>query len=333
MVRPKGIYILAHENVEKIYGPDEQAAIARLVDIASPVVSREQVKEDRSLLRDVEFVFSGWGAPIFDEEFLDAAPKLRAVFYASGTVKGFVTEEFWERGIRLSGANSVFVLPVAEYTISQILFCLKHGWHFALETRRLRTYPPDMREVPGAYGTTVGLISLGAIARRVLELLRPYDLKVIAFDPFFPKEEAEELGITLGTLEDVFAKSDVVSLHAPLLPETEKMIRAEHFAAMKPGASFINTARSAVIDEAGLVEVFKKRTDLFAVLDVMWPEPPSTDHPYFDLPNVIITPHIAGCMSLECRRGGQFVADELNRYLRGEALRGEITRDRLAFIA
>jgi phosphoglycerate dehydrogenase-like enzyme len=102
---------------------------------------------------------------------------------------------------------------------------------------------------------------------------------------------------------------------------------------MKPGASFINTARAAVIDEAGLVEVFKQRTDLFAVLDVMWPEPPATNHPFFDLPNVIITPHIAGCLSQECRRGGQFVADELNRYLRGEPLRGEITRDRLAFIA
>ena len=331
MVRPKGIYILDLGACEKIYGPEEKDAIARLIDIGPPV-TREQVKEDPTLVRDVNFVFSGWGAPVIDEEFLKAAPNLQAVFYASGTVKGFVTDEFWERGIRLTGANSVFVLPVAEYTISQILFCLKHGWHYALETRRQRTYP-IMGDVPGAYGTTVGLISLGAIAQRVLELLRPYDLEVIAFDPFFPEEEAEELGITLGSLEDVFAKSDVVSLHAPLLPETKKMIRAEHFAAMKPGASFINTARAAVIDEAGLVEVFKKRTDLFAVLDVMWPEPPATHHPFFDLPNVIITPHIAGCLSQECRRGGQFVADELNRYLRGEPLRGEITRERLAFIA
>jgi phosphoglycerate dehydrogenase-like enzyme len=332
MVRPKGIYILDLGPYDKIYGPEEQAAIARIVDIVGPPLAKEQVLKNRSLLRDVDFVFSGWGAPIFDEEFLKAAPKLQAVFYASGTVKGFVTDEFWERGIRLSGANSVFVLPVAEFTISQILFCLKHGWQYALDTKRQRTYPL-LHDVPGAYGTTVGLISLGAIARRVVDLLRPYELKVIAFDPFFPQEEAEELGITLGTLEEVFAKSDVVSLHAPLLPETEKMIRAEHFAVMKQGASFINTARAAVIDEAGLVEVFKQRTDLFAVLDVMWPEPPATDHPFFDLPNVIITPHIAGCMSLECRRGGQFVADELNRYLRGEPLRGEITRDRLAFIA
>ena len=333
MARPKGIYILELGAFDKIYGPAQTAAIARMVDIVAPPVSREQVLKDRSVVRDVDFIFSAWGAPVFDEEFLKAAPKLQAVFYASGTVKGFVTDEFWERGVRLSGANSVFVLPVAEYAISQILFCLKHGWQYALETRQRRTYPPEHWEVPGAYGSTVGLISLGAIARRVLDLLAPYDLKVVAFDPFFPAEEAEELGIKLVSLEEVFAQSDVVSLHAPLLPETEKMIRAEHFASMKPGASFINTARAAVIDEAGLVEIFKKRQDLFAVLDVMWPEPPDTNHPFFDLPNVIITPHIAGCMSLECRRGGQFVVDEVGRYLRGEPLRGEITRDRLAFIA
>jgi phosphoglycerate dehydrogenase-like enzyme len=207
-------------------------------------------------------------------------------------VKGFVTDEFWKRGIRLSGANSVFVLPVAEYTISQILFCLKHGWQFALETKRLRTYPPG-HQVPGAFGSIVGLISLGAIARRVLELLRPYDLKVIAYDPFVSKAEAESLGVTLCPLEEVFAKSDVVSLHAPWLPETEKMIRAEHLAAMKEGASFINTARGALVDEAGLAEVLAHRKDLFAVLDVTWPEPPLPQNPLFDLPNVIVTPHIA----------------------------------------
>jgi phosphoglycerate dehydrogenase-like enzyme len=332
MARPKGIYILDLGVSDNIYGPEQQAAMAEMVDLVAPPMSRQEVEKNLDVVREVDFIFSGWGAPTMSADFLAAAPKLQAVFYASGTVKGFVTDEFWERGIRLSGANSVFVLPVAEFTISQILFCLKHGWRYALETRRRRTYAGHW-EVPGAYGTTVGLISLGAIARRVVELLRPYDLNVMAFDPFFPAEEAEKLGVKLVSLEEVFAKSDVVSLHAPLLPETKKMISARHFAAMKQGASFINTARAGVVDEAGLLEVFKQRTDLFAVLDVMYPEPPATDHPFFDLPNVIITPHIAGCMSLECRRGGQFVVDEVGRYLRGEPLRGEITRERLAFIA
>jgi phosphoglycerate dehydrogenase-like enzyme len=332
MARQKAIFILDSGNAENIYGPGELAEAAKLVEVVAPPQNGGMVAANPALLREVDFIFSGWGAPRMDRAFLNLAPKLKAVFYASGTVKGFVTDDFWARGIRLSGANSVFVLPVAEYTISQILFCLKHGWHFALETKRLRTYPPG-HAVPGAFGTTVGLISLGAIARRVVELLRAYELKVIAFDPFISEKAAAELGVTLCSLEELFARSDVVSLHAPSLPETKRMIRAEHFAAMKPGASFINTARAAVIDEAGLVEVFQRRPDLFAVLDVMDPEPPKPENPLFDLPNVIITPHIAGCMSLECRRGGRFAVEELGRFLRGEPLLGEITRERLATIA
>ncbi len=119
MVRPKGIYILAQKTPTLSSGPPQKEAIAKLVDVAAPVVTRKQVLADLSLVRDVDFIFSGWGAPVMDGAFLEAAPKLQAVFYASGTVKNFVTDEFWKRGIRLSGANSVFILPVAEYTISQ----------------------------------------------------------------------------------------------------------------------------------------------------------------------------------------------------------------------
>ena len=332
MVRQKGLFVLGPEVGQFIFGPEQVAAAAGLIDVVAPPTTRQLVAANPEVLRDVNIIFSAWGAPVMDAEFLRAAPNLKVVFYASGTVKPFVTDAFWERGIRLSGANSVFMLPVAEYTLSQILFCLKHGWHFALETKRLRAYAPT-HVVPGVYGTTVGLISLGAIARRVRELLRPFDVKVVAYDPFFPKEKAAELGVTLCSLEELFATSDVVSLHAPHLPETEKMIREDHFTSMKTGASFINTARARVIDEPGMVAALRKRPDLFAILDVMMPEPPLPTNPLFDLPNVIITPHIAGCMSMECRRGGEFVIEELGRYVRGEPLLGEIKREQLAFIA
>ena len=332
MGRTKGIYILDSQHWDNIYGPEERADIARLAEITAPMQTRDSVLADFSLVRDVEVIFSGWGAPIFNHEFLAAAPNLKVVFYASGSVKPFVTDEFWARGIQLTGANGVFVIPVAEYTISQVLFCLKHGWQFAFETKHLRTYPPT-HPVPGAFGSTVGLVSLGAIARHVREMLRPFDLKVIAYDPFLSKKDADRMGITLCSLEELFATADVVSVHTPWLPETERMIRAEHFALMKQGASFINTARGAVIDEAGMTEVFARRPDLFAVLDVTWPEPPSPGNTLFDLPNVVITPHISGSMSRECRRGGRFVVEELGRYLQGEKLLGQITQERLRRMA
>jgi phosphoglycerate dehydrogenase-like enzyme len=332
MTRKKGIYILDSRYWESIYGPEEKSEIAKWVDIDGPMQTRESVAADPGVLRDVEIILSGWGAPRFDQGFLNAAPNLRIVFYASGTVKNFVTKEFWARGIILSGANSAFIIPVAEYAVSQILFCLKHGWHFALETKRLRTYAP-LHEPPGGFLSTVGLVSMGATGRLVREKLRSFDLEVIACDPLMSVEEADRLGIDLCSLEEVFARADVVSLHTPLLPETEKMIRAEHFAAMKQGASFINTARGAVVDDAGLIEVFSKRKDLFAVLDVTWPEPPARESGLYDLENVIITPHIAGCLGRECRRGGRMVVEELRRYLQGEKLLGQIEEDRLRVLA
>ena len=127
-------------------------------------------------------------------------------------------------------------------------------------------------------------------------------------------------------LPEIFKESDVVSCHTPWLKETEKMLRREYFESMKPGATFINTARGAVVDEAGMIEVLKKRPDLYAVLDVTYPEPPVPESPLYDLPNVILTPHIAGSMGNECRRMGNLVVDELQRYIAGEKLRYEISQ-------
>jgi phosphoglycerate dehydrogenase-like enzyme len=96
---------------------------------------------------------------------------------------------------------------------------------------------------------------------------------------------------------------------------------------MKPGASFINTARGAVVNEADLIAVLREREDLFAVLDVTYPEPPAPDSPLFDLPNVLLTPHIAGSLNNECRRMGRTMVEELGRWLRGEPLRYRVGQD------
>jgi phosphoglycerate dehydrogenase-like enzyme len=180
--------------------------------------------------------------------------------------------------------------------------------------------------VAGAYGSTVGIISLGAIGRMVSERLRAFDVQVIAHDPFTTPEQAHALNVTLTSLEDVFARADVVSCHTPWLPETEGLLTGAHFRSMKPGASFINTARGAVVNEAGLIAALQERPDLFAVLDVTWPEPPEPDSPLYTLPNVLLTPHIAGSMHGECRRMGRAMVDELARWQRGEPLKYVVNR-------
>jgi phosphoglycerate dehydrogenase-like enzyme len=212
------------------------------------------------------------------------------------------------------------------------LFSLKRGWHFAFSARRKKALP-GRGQVPGAYGSTVGLVSLGMVGRLVRERLRPFDLRVAAYDPYVTSEEARVLGVDLMSLEDLFASSEVVSLHAPLLPETEGMILGSHLASMKWNAALINTSRGAVVREAEMVEVLEERPDLWAVLDVTNPEPPEPGSRLYNLPNVVLTPHIAGSLGSECRRMGRLVVDELRRFVAGVPLEYEITRERAALMA
>lgn len=328
----KALYILDERSLDLIYGPEERAEIARLVDVYAPPQTATSVHEHPELLHDVQIIMSGWGAPRFDAAFLAAAPHLEAVFYGAGSVRGIVTPEFWARRITICSAWAINAIPVAEYTLSQILFSLKHGWRYALTIKREGRYPPKW-PVPGAYGSTVALISLGQIGRRVAQLLRMFDLRVIAYDPFVKPDEAAALGVTLCSLEDAFRQADVVSLHTPLLKETEGMITGAHFRLMKEGATFINTARGAVVNEAEMIEVLQARPDLFAILDVTYPEPPLPGSPLYTLPNVILTPHIAGAMNGECRRMGQEMIRELRRYLNGEPLCWAISEEQAARLA
>lgn len=321
----KGLFVLGAGNYERIYGPAEQGDIRQLVEIYAPPQTAADVTANRAILQNADLIFSGWGGPCLDADFLAAAPRLKAVFYGAGSIRGIVTDAFWERGIVITSAAAANAIPVAEFTLSQIIFCLKHGWYHALEMKR-NGQKVKRRAVPGAYGSTVGLISLGLIGRRVAELLKLLDVKVIAYDPFVPAQTAAELGVELVGLDEVFERADVVSLHTPWLKETEGMITGAHFARMKPNAAFINTARGAVVREDEMIAVLSQRPDICAVLDVTYPEPPIPRSPLYTLPNVVLTPHIAGSQGPECWRMGRYMVDELRRYLDGAPLRYAITQ-------
>ncbi len=254
------------------------------------------------------------------------------MFYGAGSVKYFITPLTWERGVRVVSAYAANAIPVVEFTLAQILSGLKQTWQEALYIRQHQQFRARHRPA-GAYRTTVGLISLGMIGRMVAERLRPFELRVIAYDPFLSPELAAELGVGLCPLEQIFTASDVVSCHTPLLPETEGMLRGPHFAAMKPGATFLNTSRGRVVNEPEMIEVLKMRPDLFAILDVTADEPPAPGSPLYTMDNVILTPHMAGSVGPECRRMGRYMVEELGRFLRGEPLRYEMTEARIATMA
>ncbi|MHB0937004.1 MAG: hydroxyacid dehydrogenase [Armatimonadota bacterium] len=302
-------------NADTVFAPRHWECLAELGTV---IDARYEQRADEIFdrLGEAEAIVSTWGMPAVDETFLSIAPRLRGVFYAAGTVKGFVTPALWERGITVSSAAPMNAVPVAEYTLGVILLSNKRFWSAMRHPRR---EADQQHGVPGNYRRTVGIIGASMVGREVLRLLRATDLEVLLYDPFVDAAEAEALGAKKVELPALMAASDVVSLHAPNLPALRHMINGELLALMRDGATFINTARGALVDEAALLtELHSGR--LYAVLDVTDPEPPAAGSPLYTLPNVIYTPHIAGSMLQECHRMADFAIDELERFLAGQPL-------------
>ncbi|HEX2999296.1 MAG TPA: hydroxyacid dehydrogenase, partial [Armatimonadota bacterium] len=244
----------------------------RLATLGNVVDARfdKAYTETAALLAPADVIVSTWGMPAVDAEFLKHAPNLRAVFYAAGTVKGFAVPALWEHGITVSSAAPANAVPVAEYTIAVILLSNKRFW---TTMRHPRHEAPLPEGVPGNYRRTVGIIGASMVGREVLRLLQGYEMEVLLSDPFVDAAAARELGARKVELPELMAESDVVSLHAPNLPSLKHMINADLFSRMKYGATFINTARGALVDEAALIKELQSGR-IWAVLDVTDPEPP-----------------------------------------------------------
>lgn len=323
----KAIYLLPDEIFERVYSQQHREELEEIFEFIAPQLNPHTLKNfPKDKLAQTEVIISSWGMPEMNEELLSLFPNLKIIFYGAGSIRGFATNKMWDRKIRVVSAWAANAVPVAEFAFAQIILSLKQFW-FASSKYKTDRKKPDLKNVFGVYETNVGLISLGMIGRLVIEKLKTLQLNIFAYDPFVSEEEAKKLGCTLISLEELFKISNVISCHTPWLKTTEKMIGAKLFESMMPGAAFINTARGAVVDEPAMIEVLKKRQDIYAVLDVTWPEPPHQDSPLFELPNVILSPHIAGSMAGECRRMGQYVVDEANRFVKGEKLKYEITKE------
>jgi phosphoglycerate dehydrogenase-like enzyme len=271
--------------------------------------------------------------PTLTSEMLARFPRLQVVFHAAGTVRSIVTDASWDRGIRITSAAGENAKPTAEFAFAEIILSLKRAWPRIFAFREGLTYPRNDPLLQGAFGATVGLLSLGKIGRLVAQRLATLDVQVIAYDPTVTTEDAVALNVQLCPLEDIFARADVVSCHMPLTPQTQGTLRRDLFASMKRGATFINTARGALLNEAELADVLRQRPDLYAVLDVLEHEPPRPECPLLHLQNVVLTPHIAGSLGHECRRLGQMMVDEIERYVAGRPLVGEVLEHQIEILA
>ena len=313
--------------VEALFAPADAellAGVCRILD--SEPLQRLDDARAAELLAEADILVSGWGCPLIDARVLATAPRLRLIAHAAGTIRGLVTPAVFARGIAVTNAADANAVPVAEYTLAAILLANKRVLEFAQTYRRERRHihPSHCAEPSvGNWQKTIGIVGASRIGRRVIELLKPFDMIVLVCDPYLSAEEAAVLGAEKRELEALLTGSDVVSLHAPLLPETRHMLDARRLGLMRPGATLINTARGGLVDQDALIaELVSGR--ISAVLDVTDPDPLPADNVLYDLPNVLLTPHLAGAVGDERHRFGRLIAAEVQRFANGEPLRHAI---------
>ncbi len=287
-----------------------------------------------ALLGRAEVLLTSWGCPMLDDAALARAPRLRLVAHAAGTVKQHVTPACFARGLLVASAAAANAVPVAEYTLAAILFANKKLFRLRDRYREVRGFRYWPNEAPGLgnFRKVVGIVGASHVGRRVLELLRPFDFERLLYDPFVDSKGAAALGAEKVELDDLLARSDVVSLHAPSLPETRHMLDAPRLARMRDGATLVNTARGALVDSEALErELVAGRLD--AVIDTTEPEILPASSPLYELPNVFLTPHVAGSLGSETRRMAELAVEEVERFARGEPLRHAVAASDLARVA
>lgn len=315
--------------------PPVRAALAELVTLIddAPV---DVMKAPLAELESVEVLIGGWGCAPLDAAALDRLPALRLLAYAAGTVKGVVTDELWDRGVAVSSAAAGNAVPVAEFTFAAIVMIAKDVFRVrdAYRTNRGEGWVAGIGPAGplGTHRLKIGVIGASKIGRLVLERLRTLDVEVGLRDPYVDPEEADELGVTPMGLDQLCAWADIVTVHAPELPATHHMIDADRLGMMRDGAWLINTARGSIVDTAAL-EAECASGRLAAWIDTPDPEPLPPTSPLWDLPNAVLTPHIAGSMGNEVERMGMLAVEEVARLLSGRPLAHEVRAEDLELLA
>jgi len=331
--RPNLVLAMPPDVLELVLPAALRARLDTLATVHPTVITGDTSPDAAdAALADAELLLTGWGCPAIDTALLARAPHLRAVLHAAGTVKDHVMPEVWQRGIAVSSAADANAGPVIAFTLATVTFAARGTLSAAAEYNRGRL--PTGPERRGADGAVIGVIGASRIGRGVIAGLRtsPAGFRILLADPYVSDEEAAALGVEPVGLDELCRTSDIVTVHAPDLPETHHLLDARRLHLLRDGAAVINTARGRLIDTAALTrECATGRID--AYLDVTEPEPLPADHPLHALPNVLLTPHIAGCQGTEVQRLGAYAVNEVERWNLGEPLLGQVRADDLARIA
>lgn len=330
MSKPKVALLLKDDLYEEFLTPEVRCELESFADLWRPASMAGVTVVPGEWMRDVDACITSWGSPRFTLESVPEESPLKIIGHAAGTVKKLVDPQLFDR-LYVVNAAGVIARYVGEMALTLTLASLRYitqqndimrqgGWK---DDHSSWIYTDSL------LGQTVGIVGLSQTGREFLRLLAPFDVKVLAYDPYVSAKDAATLGVQLASLEEVFSSCRVVSLHTPDTPETRGMIGSRLLGLMPDGALLVNTSRALVLEEAALVAELRSGR-IYAALDVFHKEPPAADHPLRSMPNVILTPHMSGPVRMRRWEMLRHIGREVQRVCAGEkplrAIRSEELR-------
>jgi len=323
------IAVLVHQPLQgQLFSASDRQRLESLGEVRWAEGGKLTPEKALELLRGCAVAIGSWGTVGPTAEIVPHTPDLRLWVHAAGTVKHFFGPHLKGRDVAICSCAPAIAECVAEMTVGQLIVGLKRVLPNAAANQQGAAPKPANSFTLAS--STIGVIAASQVGRHVLNFLRPFRPQVLLYDPFVTAEQAAALGARkVSDLLELCRSSNAVTLHTPNLPETQQMLGAQHFKAMRDDAIFVNTSRGSCIDQAALLDELQ-RGRLFAFLDVTTPEPLPNEHPLRRLPNVLVTSHIAGGADL--RIGAQAV-DDVAAFVAGRSPTLRVTEDMLARMA
>jgi len=314
--------LFAEEDVQRLSSLGE----VKWVQGEEKITSEDAIQ----MLRDCEVGIGSWGTPNpATEGLLQGCPFLRLWIHAAGTVKSMFGAHLEGRDIHIVSCKRAIAVNVAEFAVAEIVLGLRRVLENASDNRKGRCKGRSNRRC--LCDSTVGILGASDVGREAIRILSSMSTRrILVYDPFLSEEDAERMGaLKVETVHDLAKESHALSVHAPALPSTEKMLGQEHFALLADDAVLVNTSRGMCVDEMALIAELEKGR-FFVFLDVSDPEPAAEESPLRSLPNVVYTSHIAGGPA---RNIGSQAVEAVRSYMRGETPLGTVEKhmlDRLA---
>ena len=323
---PRVAILLTPAMREQMLTPAAQNQLATIASVVVPKGSTLQANDVPELLHDAVACLTGWGTPPLSDKLLASLPLLRLVAHTAGSIRHLISLAAIKQGVHVSHAAAIIADSVAEFVISQALLCLRNLHDLDRRMKEGHAWNDLSGEYPGRMlgSRTVGVIGTGRVGRAVIRLFKAFGCQIRAYDPYLTTEQATQMGVEATELEKLLTQAEIVTLHAPVLPETRGMMGAAQLARLRDHAILINAARAALVDEEALYQEVK-RGRIMAALDVFDEEPLPCESRWRSLSHVILSPHTAGHTIDTHLRQGQAMVDEITRFLSGEPLHYEVT--------